>query len=264
MFEQIVLGAIQGIAEWLPVSSEGLVLLAKTNLFSNNDSFVLTIRQALFLHLGTFCAALIYFRSDALLLCKTIFTYSRQTHETQKLLQFLLISTIISGCVGYSLLLIVGEISEHFEQTGRIITLLIGCLLIITGILELKAKNDGYKEIGELKLLDGIILGLVQGCAALPGLSRSGLTVSTLLLRKFDKTTSLKLSFLMSLPIVLGGNLFLNGDAWQWPPETYTGLVVSFFFGLVTIHLLLKLADKINFGIFVLFFAALTILSVFI
>ena len=264
MIEQFILGMIQGVAEWLPVSSEGLILLAKTNLFAGDEGFMLTIRQALFLHLGTFLAALLYFRLEVITLIKSLFSYRKQPAETQKLLTFLIISTLLSGVLGYLLLLGVGKMSDHFEQTGRSITLLIGLLLIITGSLELKAKRGGYKEISELTLLDGVLLGVAQGFAALPGLSRSGLTVSALLLRKFNKKASLKLSFLMSLPIVLGGNIALNSDLWQWPPETYTGLVASFVFGLLTIHLLLKLADKINFGIFVLIFAALTILSVFI
>jgi len=264
MFEQVVLGTIQGIAEWLPVSSEGLIVLAKTNLFANQESFALTIRQALFLHLGTFLAAFIYFFKDIIMLFKALFDYKNQSVEIQKLIKFLFISTLISGLLGILLLNLVSQLADTFGSTGKFVTIFIGLLLIITGVLELKAKTSGYKELHDLKMIDSVFLGIAQGFSALPGLSRSGLTVSVLLLRKFNKTITLKLSFLMSLPIVLGGNIVLNRDVWQWPPETYTGLVVAFIFGLLTIHLLLKLSDKINFGLFVLFFAFLTILSVFI
>jgi len=108
---------------------------------------------------------------------------------------------------------------------------------------------------------DGIILGIAQGFAALPGLSRSGLTVSALLLRKFDNALSLRLSFLMSLPIVLAGNILLNFNELTWSKGTFWSLLFSFLFGLLTIHFLLKIAKKINFGLFVLFFGILTILS---
>ena len=92
---------------------------------------------------------------------------------------------------------------------------------------------------------DGVLLGVAQGLAALPGLSRSGLTVSVLLLRKFDGATALKLSFLVSLPIVLFGNLFLNLNDFAFSAEALVGLFFSFLFGILTIDLLLKAAKKI-------------------
>jgi len=261
MFEQIILGIIQGIAEWLPVSSEGLIVLAQTNLFHSFGNIEDAIRQALFLHFGTFLAALLYFRRDVRKLIETIFSYKSQPQETQKLFSFLLITTMISGALGLLLIKTLSSIASQLESQGTIITLIVGCLLLGTAFLELKAKKGGYRELRELTIMDSIVLGIVQGFAALPGLSRSGLTVSALLLRKLDKTYALKLSFLMSLPIVLAGNLVLNFNALVWSAETLVGLFFSFIFGLATIHLLLKLAEKINFGYFVLFFGILTILS---
>jgi len=261
MFEQIILGIIQGITEWLPVSSEGLVILAKTNLFHGFGNIEEAIRQALFLHLGTFLAALIYFHRDVIKLIETIFSYKSRSQETQKLFSFLLIATIISGALGLLLIKTLSYIASQLESQGTIITVIVGCLLLGTAFLELKAKKSGYREIRDLNIVDSILLGVVQGFAALPGLSRSGLTVSVLLLRKLDKTYALKLSFLMSLPIVLAGNLALNFNTLAWSVETLAGLFASFIFGLATIHLLLKIAAKINFGYFVLLFGILTIVS---
>lgn len=262
MFEQIILGIIQGVAEWLPVSSEGLVILAKTNLFHSSGNIEEAIRQALFLHLGTFLAALIYFHQDVKKLIKTIFSYGSQPQDMQKLFSFLLIATMISGALGLLLIKTLSHIASQLKSQGTIVTLIVGCLLLGTAFLELKAKKSGYREIRDLTIIDGILLGIVQGFAALPGLSRSGLTVSALLLRKLDKAYALKLSFLMSLPIVLMGNLLLNFNASAWSAESMVGLFFSFIFGLATIHLLLKIAAKVNFGYFVLFFGILTILSV--
>ena len=264
MLEQLILGIIQGIAEWLPVSSEGLIILAKTNLFGSAGNIEEAIHQALFLHFGTFLAALIYFRRDVKRLIGTIFSYRSQPQETQKLLSFLLISTTVSGALGLLLIKTLSHIASQLESQGTIITLMVGCLLLGTAFLELKTKKSGYRTIRDLKIIDGILLGIVQGLAALPGFSRSGLTVSALLLCKLDKIYALKLSFLMSLPIVLGGNLMFNFNASALSPEALVGLLFSFIFGLATIHLLLKIAQKVNFGYFVLFFGILTILSAII
>ena len=264
MFEQLILGIIQGVAEWLPISSEGLIVLAKTNFFGGVENIETVVRQALLLHLGTFLAAFIYFWQDVKILVKTIFSYRSQTQETKKLFSFLLIATVVSGALGFFLIKILSTTASLSKSQGTVITLIIGCLLLGTAFLELKAKKSGQREICDLNMIDSILLGIVQGLAALPGLSRSGLTVSALLLRKLDKTYALKLSFLMSLPIVLAGNLALNFNTLAWTVETLAGLFASFIFGLATIHLLLKIAEKVNFGYFVLFFGILTILSVII
>ena len=134
--------------------------------------------------------------------------------------------------MGVCLLKLVGHLTEKFDPNGRPVTTLIGFLLLGTGLLELRAKRSGYRQFKNITFIDGVILGIVQGFAALPGFSRSGLTVSALLLRKFDKTCSLKLSFLMSLPIVLGGNIILHANALSFSKEALVGLATAFVFGL--------------------------------
>jgi len=261
MLENVVLGIAQGISEWLPVSSEGILILLKTNLFHSKESISATIRLALFYHFGTFLSALIYFRRDVTQLIKALVRFRSSDQSTQKLFVFLLVSTVISGCIGIVLLFFLERAFNDFSRAQTMITLGIGILLLVTAFFEFKSKKDGYKSIHDLKITDSIILGIVQGCATLPGLSRSGLTVSTLLLRKFDKPYALQLSFLMSLPIVLLGNIVLNVKYLSWSWGSLTGLLCSFLGGLMTIHLLLKLAQKINFAYFVLLFGCLTILS---
>ena len=97
MLEQIILGTIQGIAEWLPVSSEGILVLIKTNFFAE-QGLEEAIKQILFLHLGTFLAALVYFRKDVLSLIKTLFNYKSANLETKKILSQLgSIPKIIKG-----------------------------------------------------------------------------------------------------------------------------------------------------------------------
>jgi len=253
MLEQIVLGTIQGIVEWLPVSSEGVLVLIRTNFFDIEQGLEKTIREVLFLHLGTFLAAFLYFRKDVF-----------RVWGNKKLFNFLLITTIITGLLGYGLLKLFVNLEVQVALSGKFITLAIGLLLLITAYLQIRAKTRGHREIRDLKTGDSLLLGLMQGLAVLPGLSRSGLTVSSLLLKKFNSRDALKLSFLMSLPVVLGGNIILNFKYFSVSPEMLLGLVFSFVFGLLTISLLLKIAKKVNFGYFVLIFAVLVVASVFI
>lgn len=260
VLQELIAGAIQGITEWLPISSSGALFLVFANFFKITAIDEL-LKITLFLHLGTFLSALIYFRKDVKDLFKSLFKYKKLTTEKRKELDFLIITTIITGIIGIFVLLFLENIK--FDATSKTITLFVATLLLITGILQLKTKDLGLKKIKNITKKDSIITGLTQGASSFPGLSRSGLTVSTLLLLKFDKTTALKLSFLMSLPIVLGANIILNLDKFALTSTSIVGLISSFVFGISTIHVLMKISKKINFGWFVLIFSALTFLSVF-
>lgn len=262
MFEAILLGSIQGITEWLPISSEGVLVLVKSNFFPSDAGLEEIIRQSFFLHLGTFFAALLYFRKEVVALVRSALKYGQAGVEEKSLLHFLLTSTVVSGLIGLVLLHFIGEIDASVDLQSQFVNVFVGLLLLITGIIQLKAPSRGLKNIKDLTTKDGFILGIVQGFSALPGFSRSGLTVSALLLRSFDKETALRLSFLMSLPIVLGANLLLNTESMlSFSAVSALSLFSAFIFGIITIDLLLKLARKINFGVFVIFFGILTLLS---
>lgn len=264
MIEALVLGALQGIFEWLPVSSEGLIFIVKTNFFSGAETLEDLVSYALLLHLGTFLAALIYFWPEVKLLIIALFKYKKANKSTKLTLKFLIISTIISGMIGLVLLQLLEKINFSLDSGAKYLTLLVALLLFITGFMQLKGGKGGQRGPESIKVKDSVILGVVQSLAALPGLSRSGLTVSSLLMSKFNKQTALHLSFLMSLPIVLGGNIILNSTAVNFNLESLVALSASFIFGLLTIKSLLVLAKKINFAYFVLVFAFLTLLAVFL
>ncbi len=264
MLEAFFLGAVQGIFEWLPVSSEGFIFLIKANFFNSSETVSELIAYALFLHLGTFLAALIYFRKDVKMLVVTLFNYRKADQEKKKLLNFLIISSLVSGVLGLVFLKLIEKIEIDISGITKWITIIVALLLFITAFLQIKGAKGGNKENKDIKTKNSLVLGLVQAFAALPGLSRSGLTVSALLLSNFNKKTALYLSFLMSLPIVLGGNIILNSGGVIFNIESLIGLLSSFIFGLLTIKSLLLLAKKVNFGYFVLFFAVITLLAVFI
>lgn len=260
IIQQLILGLVQGVAEWLPISSSGMSILVMSNLFGINDLGFL-IHSALFLHLGTFLAALIYFHKDVIHLIKSFFNWKKSSREDKNVLRFLMIATIISGIIG----LIILKFLSELNIAGKVITFSVGVLLLFTGIIQIKIKNRGLRKEIHIKNQDSIILGVAQGLASLPGISRSGITIGALCIKKFDDTTALRLSFLMSLPIVLLGNIIFNFQDFSIISSTATyGLLASFVFGLLTIHGLMKISKKVNFGYFVLGFAILMILSVLI
>lgn len=256
MFDGFILGLVQGIAEWLPISSEGMLVVAQSYLLGNT-SVVDMIRVALFLHLGTLLAAIVYFRKDIVVLIKSLFNFRRAEIARRKEIVFLTISTLISGLLGMGLLSLVSSIEDHVLLTGKIATAAVGVLLFITAGLQFAAQKEGQRTSSELTLWDGVLLGFLQGLAALPGLSRSGLTVSGLLLRNMRGEDALRLSFLMSIPIVFAANVVLNFDQAFISLFSLIGLVTAFVFGILTIHALLKLTERINFAHFVLVFAFL-------
>lgn len=263
MLESLILGMLQGISEWLPVSSEGILFLIKNNFFQDG-SLENILKQSLFLHLGTFFAVLVYLRKDVLVLLKSFFSKSDNSYENKKIVNFLILATLISGFIGFFFMQFLLELDYLLDITGKTINLIIGFLLLITAFLQFKSSKAGQRKSNDLNYKDGILLGFMQGLAVLPGLSRSGLTVSGLLLRKFDEYYALKLSFLMSMPIVLAGNIFLNLNSFMFSWVSLIGFLSAFIFGLLTIDILLKIAKKINFGYFVLAFGILLILSVLV
>jgi len=265
MLEALILGSIQGIAEWLPVSSEGLIFLVKANFFPGSG-FSETLRQALFFHFGTFLAALVYFRKEVWSLLKTLFNYKKSSLESRKIFNFLLLTTLISGVLGFAVYKLTGSLESN-NLPAQYVTLFVGFLLLITAFLQYqsqKINQNKLKGYSDIKKNDGVILGLAQAAAVFPGLSRSGLTVSALLLLKHKETNALKLSFLMSLPIVFLGNILLNLNQAVFSWANLAGLLAAFVLGILTIKFLLKLAERINFAVFVLIFALLTIGAAFI
>jgi|TARA_Y100000310_G_scaffold345223_1_gene462859 undecaprenyl-diphosphatase len=261
LFQQIVLGIIQGITEWIPVSSEGFLLFFITNFFGGIE-VDLFLRQALFLHLGTFFAALVYFRKEIKQLLKGVANYKYSDPETKRTLKFLMIATLISGVVGLAILNLLDLVKiQQLPLTSASINFFIGFLLILTGALQLKSRSAGHRREYHLNNTDGVVLGIMQGFAALPGLSRSGLTVSSFLFRNFDETIALRLSFIMSLPIILLGNLLLNFSDIVFMKEMFFGFLFSFIFGLGTIHMFMKFSEKVRFGHFVITFGLLAILA---
>lgn len=245
MLEAILLGVLQGITEWLPVSSEGVVAVAYTLVYDRPLDEAVAF--ALWLHLGTVLSALWAFRSEVFSLLREAVTLPRRPSP---LLVFVLIATAVSAPIGFPLLLFLGEVSGWL---GAGAMGLVGGLMLVTGVTLLRTGAPGERARDTARPLDAAAAGIAQGLAALPGLSRSGLTVAALLARRMQRREALALSFLISIPVTLGAAVY-SGIKTQAVVslESLAAGAAAFLVGIATINVLLKVAERINFGVFVL------------
>ena len=260
MIEQMMAGVIHGITEWLPIKASAIVSLTKKAFWGSFPGIENLSTGTLFVYLGTFFAALIYFRKEIIVLIKGLFTFPSANKETQGTLRFLIISTVLSGWIGFALIQFLSAFEKQVEIGARLITLFVGVALLTTGYLELKNKKHETKGMKDLTLTDAIILGVVQGISLLPGFSRAGLTIAALLFRRVHKIDTLKLIFLMSLPIIFTRHLMLNTDL-HLIKYNVLAIAVSFIVSWAVIYGLLQLAKRFNFGYFVMFFGTLTLIA---
>lgn len=254
IIEAIVLGLIQGIAEWIPVSSEGMLTLTMMHLFGK--TFAQAIVYALWLHIGTLFAAIVYYKKDVLLISKEVLHLKA---KKSTLTTFLFIATIASLLIGGTIYF---TGLKNFNLAARPATILIAILLIVTGILQFVKKPNLQKKLTKK---DAIFAGILQGFAVLPGISRSGITTATLLFRKFSGEQALRISFLMSIPLIFVSSIAIivfEQVAFEW--TVLIALLVAFVVGLFTIDLLMKIAKKINFAYFCFGFAALLLISLLV
>ncbi|MDT0606638.1 undecaprenyl-diphosphate phosphatase [Croceitalea rosinachiae] len=238
IIDAIILGIIQGLTEFLPVSSSGHLELGKAILGANaipEESLLFTV----VLHFATALSTIVIFRKDVLDIFKGLFQFN-WNEETQFAVK-IIISMIPAAIVGFFL--------EDFMIVffdGAII--IVGIMLIITAILLYLADMAKTTNKG-VSFRSAFIIGLAQAVAMLPGISRSGATISTSVLLGIDKTKSARFSFLMVVPLIfgkvakdiLGGELSLESS--QMAPMT-AGFIAAFVAGLFACTWMIQLVKK--------------------
>ena len=253
-----VLGFLQGLVEWLPVSSEGVVAGVYALIF--DASLDDAVRFALWLHVGTVPSVLIALRRDIIDIVREFLTRPQTPSPT---LRFLVVATLVSGVVGLPLLLALSDISS---LGGTAATGLIGCFMLVTGYVQLRRREESDEHVREeLNLVDSLLVGVAQGLSVIPGLSRSGMTVAVLLSRRVDAKRALTLSFLLSVPTSLAASIYVGIDSglvFEWDAILAAG--VAFVVGLVTIRGLMAVAMRVNFGWFVVAMGAFMMAGAFI
>ena len=249
----LILGIVQGITEWVPVSSKTQVSFVYLKIFHGDPTMVIPI--LLFVHLGTVIAATIYFRKEiwGIIAEITGSPWDLRRHADGKV-GFLFTSLLFTGIVGIPLLLA----EKWFFPTldAGLLYALMGAGLIVTGLLLLSHKGGNTREVNDVGWKDGILTGILQGFSTLPGISRSGTSTTGLIWRGFDSGGSFYLSFLLSIPTVVLAEILLNyGSAGMKGLPIYDGillLLVSLIVGYLTLDILLKLVRKVNIAYVVL------------
>jgi len=237
--EALILGIIQGLTEFLPVSSSGHLELGSVLLGIQSEDNLLF---AIILHGATALSTVIVFRKEIGALFNGLFEF--RWNESWQYASMIVLSMIPVGIVGY---LFEDQLESFFG--GQVV--LVGSLLILTAIL-LTITYYNKKNEGEVTLFKAFIIGLAQTIAILPGVSRSGATISTALMLGVDREKAAKFSFLMVLPPILGAMLLKTKSVLEAPEiiqslsatNLIVGFVAAFLSGLLACQWMVSIVKK--------------------
>jgi undecaprenyl-diphosphatase len=238
IFEAIILGIIQGLTEFLPVSSSGHLEIAKVILGDNTvpeESMLMTV----VLHGATALSTIVVFRKDILEIIKGLFQF--KWNEESQFSAKIVLSMIPAAFIGVFF-------NDEIEALFNGNLTLVGSMLLITGLLLFladKAKNTGKK----VSFKSALIIGISQAIAIMPGISRSGATISTSVMLGIDREKSARFSFLMVVPLILGkmakdilsGEISFNSGAII---PLSVGFIAAFLTGLVACTWMISLVKK--------------------
>ena len=278
----IVLGIVQGLSEFLPISSSGHLLLAPWAFgwhdFAGNADLEKTFDVAL--HLGTLIGAVAYFRADIITLVKAGLLPKRapalvtsgtlaEDHpspDTERRLAWLLLVSIIPG--GITGALLESPIEDHLGQIW-----LIALMLILFGVVLYWADHlQGHRTVTDFRLRDALLMGTGQALALQPGVSRSGVTITVGRKLGFDRDAAARLSFLMGIPIIAGavvlklGKQIVHGFPSGFAGPFFWGIVASAISGYIAVWGLLRLIRTRSFTPFVVYrvLMGITVLAVYV
>ena len=243
VFQAIILGIVQGVTELLPISSS-----AHLNLIPWIFNWNITESFDVALHFGTLLAIGIFFFKDWIDLIKGGFNQFVKKEKTTegKMFWYIVIATIPGGAIGFLL--------DHFASDLLSQPLIIAIALIVMGIILYIADKNGKSntKYEEMTFKQTFLIGLSQALAFIPGVSRSGVTMTTGRLMGVDRESTAKYSFMLSAPIVLGATLYKFKD-FIFSIPFVVGVLVSFIVGLFVIKFLLEYLKKGSFKVFAIY-----------
>ena len=246
----ILAGIVQGIVEWLPVSSQGNLSLFLTLVGTSPEH---ALQLALFLQLGTTISSALYYRDD---ICESLEAVPEWRPTTafvgaNAVTSFVVVACLATGLIGVPIYFLAADIAS--ELSGGLFIAAIGVLLVATGVLQLASESVELADRAEPTFRDAVIVGAFQGLSILPGVSRSGITTSVLLFRSYRAPSAFRLSFLLSIPTGLGAGALIyvteGGIPGVSPVAAVTAIVTSAVVGYATIGALMRVVERIPFWI---------------
>lgn len=252
LIQSIVLGLLQGLTEFLPISSSGHILIVPAILGWEDPGAAFTA----VIQLGTEAAVLIYFRRDLWQIATTwldsLRNPARRSELNARMGWYLIAATIPIGILGL-------VFEEQIENAARNLWL-VGSTLILFGIVLGIADNVGSRrrDVGELSFRDGVLIGFAQSLALIPGVSRSGATISAGLFLGLNRPAAARFSFLLAIPAVVASGLFqlygiLSGEEAVGEPigNVIVATLIAFVVGYAVIAWLLRYVSNNSYAIFV-------------
>ncbi|NIO37563.1 undecaprenyl-diphosphatase UppP [Candidatus Bathyarchaeota archaeon] len=242
LIETVILGIIQGLTEWLPISSTGHL-----RLFENLLNFEVPILYDVILHVGTLVVILVYFRRD---IAEMLSSFVRPDSETKygRAASLIFVAVVPTALIGY---VFGGLIEDTFQAF-----LSIGVAFLCLGTV-LYASKLGNEKSDTISYSTALMIGLAQGIAIIPGISRSGATISIALLLGVEQKEAFRFSFLISIPAILGaltyailkesGKLIATGLGWV---EILTGTFIAMMVGYFSLQLLWRTLSRRKFHLF--------------
>lgn len=240
LWEALVLGIVEGLTEFLPISSTGHLTIAEKMMGLDIDDPSVTAFTAV-IQSGAIAAVLIYFRSD---LARVVGAFSKGVRSSDarntpdwRFALCVIVGSLPIGFVGLAAKDIITGPLRNLE--------VVGAALVLWSIVMVIAERRGAQNRAEsdITLRDALIIGSVQCLALIPGVSRSGATISAGLLRNIDRVTATRLSFLLSIPALTGAAIYQSSEIFDgsvgWAP-TLVGTVVSFVVAYASIAWLLR------------------------
>lgn len=267
IIQSVILGLVQGLTEFLPVSSSAHLILFPKFLDWVDPGLSFDVA----LHFGTLLAVVSYFWKDLMeiwdiFLQQVGFVTSKKdrkdknkTAYNKKIVWLLVVATIPGVLAGYFL----NDLAESGLRDPRIMVV---TLILFGGLLYWSDKNSKQsRTLQKLNFKDVILIGLAQGLAIIPGTSRSGATITMGLLLGLSRTAAARFSFLMSVPIIFGAVLYKMPDLLNEGIGIYevVGVIISAISGYIAIAALMKFVNKVSYKIFFWYRVALAILVFF-
>jgi len=250
LVKSLILGVIQGLTEFLPISSSGHLYIFQYYLDFEDMGLALDVM----LHLGTLLAVIIYFRTYLLQLFRKIVVANKSGGKELSIIIAGVFPTVILG-------LFFGELIE----SSRSINMIIFNYLIMGSILYLikNKKNLNY----DINYKTAIFIGFMQSFALLPGISRSGITIACAILVGIKKKEAVKFSFVMSIPLILGASIYKLGDIAILASNSigviFSGFIISAIVGYIAISWMMRIIEMNNFWRFSIYCWVMAIILLF-